>query len=85
MVFSTFFSIFSSFNLQNCIFQSANKCKMTSFYMTSFHVDRNEAAKCVDDYHYHNCTTHIASLLIVPSHNLTKYKMATIFGLPYEN
>ena len=37
-------------------------------------VDLNEAAKCVD----------IASLLITPSHNRTKHKMATIFGLTYK-
>ena len=42
------FSIFFSFNLRNYIFQSAKKCEMTSFYMTSLHVDSNEAAKCVD-------------------------------------
>ena len=56
------------------------KCKMTSFAMTSLHVDLSEAAKCVDNY-----TTHIASLLIAPSHTCTKYKMATIFGLTYED
>ena len=42
------FSIFFSFNLRNFIFQSAKKCEMTSFCMTSFHVDLNEAANCVD-------------------------------------
>ena len=43
-----FFSIVFSFNLRNYIFQSAKKCEMTSFYMTSLHVELNEAAKCVD-------------------------------------
>ena len=33
------------FNLRNFIFQSAMKCEMTSFNMTSLHVDLNEAAK----------------------------------------
>ena len=42
------FQCFSLFNLRNCIFQYAKKCEMTSFYMTSLHVDLNEAAKCVD-------------------------------------
>ena len=42
------FSIFSSFNLRNSIFQSAKKCEMTSFYVTSLHVDLNAAARCVD-------------------------------------
>ena len=43
------FSInFFPFNLRNYIFQSAEKCEMTSFYMTSIQVDLNEAAKCVD-------------------------------------
>ena len=50
---------------------------MTSYCMTSLHVDLNEAAKCVD------YITHIASLLIAPSHTRTKYKVATIFGLTY--
>ena len=44
---STFFNFFP-FNLQNNIFQSSKKCEMTSFYMTSLHVDLNEAAKCFD-------------------------------------
>ena len=39
------FSIFSSFNLRNFIFQSAKKCEMTSFSMTLLHVDLDEAAK----------------------------------------
>ena len=30
------------------MFQSAKKCEMTSFSMTSLHVDLNEPAKCVD-------------------------------------
>ena len=47
MVCSTFFK-FLLFNLRNYIFQSAKKCEITSFYMTSLHVDLNEAAKCVD-------------------------------------
>ena len=42
-----FFNFFS-FNLRNNIFQSAKKCEMTSFYMTSLLVDLNEAAKCFD-------------------------------------
>ena len=41
-------SIFFSFNLRNYIFQSAKKCEIPSFYMTSLHVDLNEAAKCID-------------------------------------
>ena len=41
--------MFFSFNLRNYVlFQSAKKCEMTSFSMTSLHVDLNEAAKCVD-------------------------------------
>ena len=51
------FSIFFSSNLWNYIFQSAKKCEMTSFSMTTLHVDLNEAAKCVDiiltSYHQH--------------------------------
>ena len=54
---------------------------MTSFYMTSLHVDLNEAAKCVDALY----TTHNASLLIESSHTPTKYKIATIFGPTYED
>ena len=46
-VCNTFFNFFSLY-LRNYIFQSAKKCEMTSFYMTSLHVDLNEAAKCVD-------------------------------------
>ena len=52
---------------------------MTSFSMTLLHVDLNEAAKCV------NITTHIASLLIAPSHTRTKYEMATMFSLTFED
>ena len=55
---------------------------MTSFSMKSFYGDLNEAAKCVDIIAN---SAHIASLLIVPSRTRTKYKMATIFGLTYEN
>ena len=44
---------------------------MTSFCMTSLHVDLNEAVKIVD----------ITSLLILHSHTHSKYNMATIFGL----
>ena len=47
--------------------------------MTSLHADLNEAAKFVD------YSVHIASLLIAPSHTRTKYKMATTFGLTYED
>ena len=43
-----FFSIVSSFNLRDYIFQSAKECEMTSFCMTSLHVDLNEAAKRFD-------------------------------------
>ena len=43
-----YFFQFFLFNQRNYIFQSAKKCEMTSFYMTSLHVDPNEAAKCVD-------------------------------------
>ena len=74
-----FFTIFSPFNLKNYIFQSAKKCEMTSFSTASLHVDLNEAANVL----YY--TTHIASLLIVPSHTRTKYQMVTIFGLTYED
>ena len=52
---------------------------MTLFSMTSLHVDMNEAAKCVDH------TTHIASLLIAPSHTRKKDKMAKIFGPTHED
>ena len=44
LIFSNIFSL----DLRNYIFQSAKKCEMTSFCMTSLHVDLNEAAKCVD-------------------------------------
>ena len=47
MMCITFFNFFS-FNLGSYISQSAKKCEMASFYMTSLHVDLNEAAKCVD-------------------------------------
>ena len=47
MFCSTFFN-FVSLDLRNYIFQSAKKCEMTSFSLTSLHVDLNEAAKCVD-------------------------------------
>ena len=40
------FLVFFSFDLRNYIFQSAEKCEMTSFSITSLHVDLNEAAKC---------------------------------------
>ena len=40
-----FCSISFSLNLRNYIFQSAKKCEMTSFSMTSPHVDLNLAAK----------------------------------------
>ena len=43
-----FLSFVFPFNLRNYIFQSAEKCEMTSFGMTSLHVDLNEAPKCVD-------------------------------------
>ena len=45
---------------------------MTSFSTTPLQVDLNEAAKCVDIL----CHSHCYS---------TKYKMATIFGLAYED
>ena len=73
-------SVFFSFNLRNYIFQSAKNCEMTSFSMTSLHVDLNEAARCVEI-----IPLTFASLLIAPSHTGTKYKMATIFGLTYED
>ena len=72
MVCSTFLQIFSL--LRNYKFQSVKKYEMTSFSMTSLHVDLNEAARCVD---------RIASRLIALSHTGPKYKMATIFGLTY--
>ena len=77
------FSIFFSFILRNDILQSAKKCDMTSFCLTSLHLDLNEAAKCVDIISF--TFIHIASLLMAPTHTRTKYKMATIFGLAYEN
>ena len=46
MVCIVLFSILSSFDLRNCIFQSAKKCAIT-LSMTSLHVDQNEPAKCV--------------------------------------
>ena len=42
-----YFFNFFSFDLRNYIFQSATKSEMNSFFMTSLHVDLNEAAKCV--------------------------------------
>ena len=51
--------------------------------MASLHVDLNEAAKCVDILIYH--TIHVASLLIASSRTGAKYKMATIFGLTYDD
>ena len=52
---------------------------MTSFSMTSLHVDPKEAENCVDILYY------IASLIIAPSHTSTKYKMATIFEVSLTN
>ena len=49
-----FFLIIFSFNLRNCIFQSAKKCEMTSLHLTSLHADLNEAAKYVDIIVYHS-------------------------------
>ena len=43
-----YFFNFFSFNLQDYVFKSAKRCEMTSFSMTSPHVDLNEAANCVD-------------------------------------
>ena len=43
-----FFQFFFSFNLRNYVFQFYKKCEMTSFCMTSLHVDMNEAAKYID-------------------------------------
>ena len=63
MVCSTFFN-FSSLTLRNYIFESAKKCEMTPFYMTSLHVDLNEAAKCVD------IIPLITSLLIAHSYKI---------------
>ena len=79
MVCSTFFNFFS-FNLRNYISQSAKKCEMTSFSVTSLHVDLNEAAKCVDIIPF----TLLASLLRLRAPR-TKYKMATIFDPTYED
>ena len=76
-----YFFQFFSFNLRNDIFQSAKKCEMTSFCMTSLHVDLNEAAKCVDIIPY----TLLASLSYLHTHSHTKYKIATIFGLTYKD
>ena len=74
------FQFFSLLFCETTYFKSAKKCEMASFCMTSLHVDLNEAAKYVDI-----ITTHIASLLIAPSHTRTKYKMAMIFGLTCED
>ena len=52
---------------------------MTSFSMTSLHVDLKEAAKYVEIIPL----TLIASLSRLRTR--TKYKMATIFGLTYED
>ena len=72
-----YLSQFFSFNLRNYIFQSAKKCVMASFCLTSLHVDLSEAAKCVD--------------IVLPTlHCQPPYRpfahsynihMATIFGL----
>ena len=71
------FSISFSFNLRNYIFQSAMKCEMTSFSMTSLHVDLNEATKSVD----------IMPLTLLASlwrlRTLEKMQNPTIFGLAY--
>ena len=49
MACSTFFNVFFfTLDLRDYVFQYAMKCDMTSFSMTSLHVDLNEAAKCVD-------------------------------------
>ena len=40
---------------------------------------------CFDCQRNARYTTHTASLLIAPSQTRTKYKMATIFGLTYED
>ena len=74
------FSIFFSFNLRSYIFQSANKCEMTSFSMTSLHVDLNEAARCVDIIPFT-----LLVPLIAPSRTRTKYKKVKIFGLTCED
>ena len=79
MVCSTCFNFFS-FNLRNYIFQSAEKCEMASFYMTSLHVELNEAAKCINIIPL----TLLASLLRLRTLVKNK-KIATIFGLTYED
>ena len=61
------YPIFFSFNLRNFIFQSATKCEVTSFTITSLHVDLNEAAKCVDIF-----SIHIANLLNARLHTLVQ-------------
>ena len=48
-----FFQFLFFFNLRSYVFQSAKKCEMTSFSMTSLLVHVNEASKCVDIYHSH--------------------------------
>ena len=63
------------------MFQSAKKCELTSFSMTSLHVGLNEAAKRVDMIY----ANHSANLLMAPSHTSKKYKVETIFGLTYED
>ena len=53
---------------------------MTSFSMTSLHVDLNEAIKCID------MTLILTdSFLMAHLRTCTKYKMATKFGITYEN
>ena len=55
---------------------------MTSFYMTSSHVDLNEAAKSVDIIPL----TLLASLTHLHTFvKNTKWRMETIFGLAYED
>ena len=90
VVNSTFFNFFSFISVKpvsvkpaiskNQRFQSAKKCKMTSFYMISLNVDLNEAAKFVD----------IIPLTLLASslHLCTLVQNAkwfTIFGLTYED
>ena len=70
-----FFSIFFSFNLRNYIFPSAQKCEMTSL-----HVDLNEAANCVDIMPL-TLLAYLSRLRTLVQNT----KMATIFGLTYED
>ena len=72
------FSIFSHLSCETRYFNLLRSAKWCHFDVASCWPERG-----CQMYRYY--TTQIASLLIAPSHNRTKYKMATIFGLTYED